>query len=481
MDNRQNIIMETYRKDGIRFVWADKFFHSAFYIAAVTLIGIVGFALSYELYAIYAVAASLMISWVFCRDLSPSFLAMAIISMIPLARYGQGDYFASMYYVVIFLVLAYIIRLFVHTPPKIRLGRFFIPTLAVAVAITLGGLLYDGLAGAFEMPAIYYVVALGFGMLLVNVILETNIPLDHPNGAVFFAKMAVGVGVMGIAMVIANYYKYFPLLNAPNIGAFTSKFQFGNNLSNLLLITMPLTFYLSTRIKKGGFIYFTLGVLQYFALVFSLSRGGIVFGTLVFPLVAGAAIVIAKKNRLQYILILVILLIGAVILTRELLAPIYLRLGDMLKVSGNEARVKLYQLAYQNFLEQPIFGKGLGYIGGRYYFPKPFCIYWYHSTVFQIIGSLGLVGVAAYIIQAIYRAAALIKAKTKFNLFVLFIIIGFGGYSLVNVGYFVPLPCMAILVHIFILVDRNNRLVKASAADAKKENLPRSNYIDIVK
>ena len=104
-----------------------------------------------------------------------------------------------------------------------------------------------------------------------------------------------------------------------------------------------------------------------------------------------------------------------------------------------------------------------------YYFPRSMCIYWYHSTLFQILGSLGLVGVIAYGIQAFYRGRALLKVKSRFNLFVFIAIIGFAGYSMVNVGYFIPLPNMATLIMIFIIVDRNNKYLNKNPKLLEKE------------
>jgi hypothetical protein len=87
-------------------------------------------------------------------------------------------------------------------------------------------------------------------------------------------------------------------------------------------------------------------------------------------------------------------------------------------------------------------------------------MYWYHSTIFQILGSLGIVGLIAYTYQEIVRIVTLLKVRSRFNLFTLLSLAGFAGYSMVNVGYFVPLPFVAMLVHMFIVVDRYNKILK---------------------
>ncbi|MDD4316332.1 MAG: hypothetical protein PHC84_04130, partial [Clostridia bacterium] len=144
---------------------AEKFFYSDIYIAIVTIIGALGFAFRLELYAIYAIALLGALNWVLCRDLMPSFLAMAIISMTPLSRYGEVGYFIpDILYVIAIIAPAGILRMIIF-PPKLTLGRFFVPTLAVAVAVTLGGLFSIKLKDYFAMPALYYTIALGVGMV----------------------------------------------------------------------------------------------------------------------------------------------------------------------------------------------------------------------------------------------------------------------------------------------------------------------------
>ena len=444
------------KTDNKIFLWGEKFFHSWWYIALVTLIGSIGFVFRFELITIYIIVSIAAVSWVLCEDMLPSFIAMCIISMTPLKRYGETGYFTDIYYVAVILGLALIIRLFFHRP-ELRTGRFFIPTLAVAIAITLGGLPQLNAQKFFSMPSIYYVAALGIGMVIINVILESTLP-EGKTYTDFFAKMTAGIGLMGIAMIISAYAETFEIIQSGS-REFVRYFQWGNNLSNMLLITMPFSFYMSLKNGKFSWAYFVLGILQFFALLLSLSRGGVIFGTLEFLVCIVLTLVFAKEKRKIYLFSAVLLTGLAALLLFLFLSPVIKSLGDSLTVSSDEARVKLYLLAWENFKKYPFFGTGLQYDGGLYYRPQPFCIYWYHSTIFQILGSLGIMGVIAYGIQSFYRLKALARVKDFFNIFTAVAIGGFAAYSIVNVGYFVPLPCMAILIQIFIILDRNNAYI----------------------
>ena len=440
---------------------ADKFFHSYFYIALVTLIGIIGFVFQIEIYSIYAIAIIASTSWVLIRDVTPSFIAMVILAMTPLARYGEVNYFDPLFYLPIILIIAYILHLIIF-PIKLKKGRFFLPTLAVAIAITIGGLFSISAKEYFSMPALYYVFSLGIGMLIIYFVLESDTPRNNNNLGIFFAKMMIGVGFMGIAMIISNYIKYGNLIYKSNFNVFISHFQWGNNLSNNLLISMPFAFYLSTKNKFPVF-YFCTGLTEYLALVLSLSRGGVLFSTIVLPFVLTAVFLsVKKKEKIKFAIALILVFGIAFSCFRILVTPLWENIFGIVEISSSESRVNLYKLAWENFKKFPIFGTGLAYKNELYYHPQAMCIYWYHSTIFQIIGSLGIVGIIAYGIQFYYRIKTLVEVKCKFNLFLFFAMMGFAGYSMVNVGYFIPFPCMVIVLQMFLIAERLNNLAKNS-------------------
>lgn len=441
----------------------DAFYHSSLYIALVTLIGIFGFVFKQEIVAIFIIGSLAAIGWIFVRDFTHTILSIIMISMVPLARYNQQVYFAPLYYLPIILIPALVLHI-INFPAKRQKAAFLIPTLAVAIAITLGGLFYLSADVYFSMPALYYVIGLGFGMLILYLFFNNRMTCENFMITEYFSKLMVGVGIMGICMVASKYIEIWDFVLTKNLLYLSRYFQWGNNLSNMLLIAMPFTFYLSTKGRRSV-IYFSIGILEFLAMLFTLSRGGMIFSTIEFPLLFISALILAKSDRKKLIVpSLICIGIGVIIVLK--LAP---QIINLTQVSGDEARVLMYTHAWESFLQYPIFGKGLAYNPGKYYYPKPMCIYWYHSTLFQIIGSLGAVGIAAYFIQFVYRAKALLKVQSKFNLFVIIAIIGFAGYSMVNVGYFVPFPCVLLLLIVFTIVDRYNKFLLSNENEMAKE------------
>ncbi len=472
-------------------------FYSPLYIAFITLSGIIGFVFQLEIYAILIVAFFVLLNLLFQRDVLPSFLNVSIIAMIPLARYGEVEYFTPLYrifnpwlpehlqdivsmseyslfinviaaFIIIGIVISFLLRLFIY-PLRLMKGRFFYATLFVAVAITLGGAFHLSLAEYFTFPALYYVFFLGIGMMIIYQTLENYIPHNKEAIIDYFAFMMLGIGIMGIAMVGSAYYENFEIIQHQGPGRL---FQWRNNLSNNLLLSMPFAFYLSLK-RRFSSIYLTIGILQFVVLVFSYSRGGIIFSTLVFPPLFLTTIALSKGERLKKLFVTLLVFAMIYVAFETWLVPFDEVLNNIInriQISSEESRARMFFQAIDRFMAYPIFGTGLA--KEVIYSPQPMAMEWYHSTVSQVIGSLGMVGIVAFLYQEIIRALTIFEVKARLNVFVLFSLIGFGGYSLVNVGYFVPLPFVYMVLVMFMVLHRHNKMLQHNAQLYHQEKLP---------
>ncbi len=431
----------------------ERFLYSYGYILLITAIGVIGFFTRQEREAIFLIAMMVSIQWVLVKDVLPSLIALMIIGMVPLAR-NEVDYFMPLFWALTYTVPAWLLHWIIY-PPKRQIGRFFLPTLTVAIAITLGGLFSPYYLNNFQGASLYYVIALGIGMVMIYLVVENDLPY-RKDATDYFAKMMIGVGIMGIAMVVSYYFHHWETI----VGSGPDRyFQWRNNLSNNLLLSMPFAFYLAAK-AKFPLVYYLLGTVQFIILVVSFSRGGMIFGTLVFPLLVATLFIVRPKWSLAFIVILGGVFTGLYFFAETYFAGFEATVASMIErvqISPDEARANLLRRAFENLRNYPLFGTGFGYTTAPYYNPKPMSMYWYHTTIGQVVGSLGIVGIVAYTFQAIVRTVTLIEKRILFNLFVAFSILGFGGYSMVNVGYFIPLPMVAVLTQMFILVERNNR------------------------
>lgn len=136
-----------------------------------------------------------------------------------------------------------------------------------------------------------------------------------------------------------------------------------------------------------------------------------------------------------------------------------------MQVNKSEARVRLWKEAVALFLKNPVFGGGIGYQGDNFNHQAA-SMYWFHSTVFQVIGSMGLVGVAAYAFLYIRKFKIIFAKKRLFNLFFLLSFLGYEAYQLVDASNFVPIPFVMLIVHMFAILEGTN------STEQGQEDLP---------
>ena len=105
----------------------------------------------------------------------------------------------------------------------------------------------------------------------------------------------------------------------------------------------------------------------------------------------------------------------------------------------------LYAEAWKLFCSHPFLGVGLGY-NGDHFAINTMQFYWFHSTLFQVLANMGVVGVLAYAFYYIARFRTLRKLRNPFNVFMLIAWLGFEGYSMMDTGTFVPFPTMALVL-----------------------------------
>ncbi len=439
------------------------FFHSYAYIALVVGIGAFGFAFSYEIEALYFLLVTVALSIALCRDFMPMLVGASVTGMVPLRFQGEAvETFLPLIPGGVILGAAFLFHL-IAFKPDFKFGTFFKPTLAVAVAMTLGGLFANPLRDNFTLPALYYVFFLGFGMLGIYVLLEAYLPRKE-DLAPYAAKMMVGVGVMGLVLFLSGIHEHLEVFMEEGPGRY---FQWRNNMTNFLLLSMPFSFYMAVT-RDNSIPYFVLGVLQYAALVLSHSRGGIIFGTAVFPFLLAFTLILSGEKRWRLIMTFALLLLALFftfealeIDSRTVLARTVERASD---IDSEEGRAVRYREAMEKFREAPLFGQGLADEGEHGEPGGPMTIHWYYSTLFQTLASLGLAGAAAYLYQAFVRVRTLLRFPGYFHAFLLIAVGGFAAYSMVNVGYYAPLPYMAMVLHLFMVLDRHNDRLQADEA-----------------
>lgn len=433
----------------------NKFFMSPWLFAFEFIVASLIIVLGKEVEGSLFFLGLMLVGLVFCDDLLFLLQTLCLASVFLTNCYDSADTFMPYIRYIPILVIAVAIH-FICYNKRIHVGRNFWGSIAVAVAVTLGGLGTIPLADYFSLTALYYVCGLGVGMLLVYIIAGTYI--EEKKDYDIFERFAAILYVMGLLCVfmVLRYHLTSETTFTEFLTVTPWSFQPQNNLSTMMMIAMPFPCYFALKNR----VHIHSLILIYAGIVFTGSRGGLIMGGIELLLCLAYLIYADKKLRWLYLAVgvvsvttVVMWLVGSFDLTdiKE-----YLFLHPV--TSEEESRVKLLRRMIEDFKSNPIFGRGLGYSGNSdIYNPVKGAMHWYHMMVPQVIGSLGLVGVAAYAYQFALRVRTVFVNTDAYKLVMG---LSYGGLLLmsqVNPGEFCPIPYTMIGVLIFLMLEKYDK------------------------
>lgn len=382
------------------------------------------------------------------KEFTPTFLHFNVMWMTLLKLYGAKPHdFFHVIPLLCVLVICFIAH-FVIYKKNFRSGKLLWAHIAVSVALIFGGLFSISAEAYFKPTALFYVLGLSVGMVAIYILGRSCIGADEGIDVMrIFTDSLFFIGVTGVIMTASAA---IPAL----LTGESYSIQWSNNLSAFMAFALPVPFYYAVKYERKV-LYFLTGVIFYLATFFTLSRGGMLYSTFIVAVSAIFSIVFCKSKKVSLILTAVsaaclIVAVCAVISKFDVLM-------EELHISPNEARVKMFKLAIANFKKFPVFGTGIGFYGD-FYHPQEGAMYWYHSTPFQIIGSMGTVGIIAYTYQFFVRLKVLLAGRNAINYALLIAFVGFELLALVNPGDFVPVPFVMNLTLMFAYVEYFNTL-----------------------
>lgn len=451
------------------------FAYSDIYLAVVAAIVTVAWAVKSAEFGFVALILFACVSLVLLDDIlpltAPIFYAMCMIFT------DQVDDFLFMWPTFIPLGVAVVIFV-VRNRSRVKLGKMVFPQLAVSVALLLGGA--GTIAASDYLRALPSVLFLGIGVLAIYILLYQFVKTDEKRDiGLFFCKMLMWFGVaVLVELIIVIVRSGQP---ASEWGHMYRDTGWGNenNIATILSLTAPMCFYLSTRYRHG-WAYVLMGVAQYVGIILSFSRGSILMGAITGPVCAIYALVKAVDRRIigiSYGVIIAAVLVGYFAVFDKVNDMFASLMGQGFGVSGRDL---LYAEAWDVFTAHPLIGAGVGYNGPNYDI-NTMQFYWFHSTLFQVLANMGIVGFATYAYYYVVRFGIVFKGiRNPLNVFMLIAWLGFEGYSMMDTGTFVPFPTMALIMTMTMLleftnkaapfrgeVDEYNRFFKRGAVKAK--------------
>ncbi len=401
-----------------------------------------------EVFGTMLMAAIVTFSIGLSNSMLPLFEGILLTTCFTIRCKLSYDAFYSLWWmaipIVIFLIL-YLLRY----PPRFKKGPLFGGILATSVAVTLGGLGSISAKEYFSPTSLFYVFLLGFGMLIVYMFFCSEIVIE--NEAEFanrFSKMMCIV-ILFLCVCLAEEYisRYAEFAANPGILAF----QWRNNGSTILMLAMPFPLYLSAK----KFPYFFLSILAYLAILCTGSRGGMIFGFVELVICFAVILALDKHNRIKIAIVAAIGIACGIVLLPYLINMLSYTLGRLLAPGENRIRLTLISRGLKDFLSNPAFGKGIGYMGNNdIHNNAKFTLCWYHCSPVQIIGSMGSVGVVAYIYLFSRRIKTFAKNLTFFGVIIFISYIGLELMSLVNPGIFSPFPYLVIATLYFVIIEK---------------------------
>ncbi len=177
---------------------------------------------------------------------------------------------------------------------------------------------------------------------------------------------------------------------------------------------IPANIYGFMRGKRPGISIVTALMVYAVALV-STSRNAMLFGTVYFVLCLVLSMFLGQRKRQMgkiMVAFSVFLFVFAIIFRAEISSVIELYMN---RGMGNNGRYALWERAFEEFLESPIFGKGFYTIDlttPNSFNKLPFDLVpdFAHNTVLELLGATGILGFIAY---SIYRIATLVIMTKK--------------------------------------------------------------------
>ena len=409
-----------------------------------------------EVWGVLSFALIISLLLVLCEDITVTTLPFLLACTFVLKCYNSFDTFIVFAPLGVIPVGAFLYHFIKYRKP-FKIGKSFFGVSAVAIAITAGGALFISPEDYFSGTSLFYIAGLGIGMVGTYLLMKSQFvernsySLRERLFAIFFIA-----GLFGTFMIGAHYVENFKALWE----AKTINIQWSNNLSTLMMFFLPIPFYYA--LTKNRFFIF-VGFLFYLAIVMTGSRGGLIMGGIEFALCCLYVSVYDKP--LRYV---TFLLCAAGLVFLAMNADAILRVfsfsGSSSIISEKEPRFQLMFRAVRDFLSNPLFGRGLGYTGNiDYYSPVKGAANWYHMMPFQIIGSLGLVGVAAYGYQFFGRVRLIFKKPSPSAFALGLSYAGILLMSMVNPGEFCPVPyeLLAVLLFIFLELENENQPTNA--------------------
>ncbi len=414
----------------------------AFYLLQ-TIIACLFVAFRTEKEGVLFFVALLCIILITCDDILPTTLPFLLVCAFSTNCYDSFGYFIRFAVYAPVVVSAFLFHYIVYFK-GFKSGESVTGICAVSIALLLGGI------GNFSfleyIKGSYYIFGLGLGMLASYYLMkaEFSVYRSYDIRTRFSVIMSL-LGCFCVALIGIGYIRRY-------LG-FSWEIQGGrpfspNNIATLLMFCMPFPVFLSKKKE----VWALASLLIFGGICLTYSRGGLIFGAVEFIVCLLYWVFIGGNQKKKLVFLAVVSAIAFIPLAIIVFSVVKDRFagGNFL---DSTRKAMLFE-AIERFIKNPVVGSGvlddtISYGG----YKKAGTMAWYHMMIPQIIGSMGLVGVIAYLFQGIRRGKMIFAKKSAWGFTLGISYLGILLMSQVNPGEFCPLPFELLTVLLFILQE----------------------------
>lgn len=387
----------------------DTYFHSLWFIFSIVLISLVGWQFKLAIYS-FSVVAVLSICILFVsKDLSPIVYVIACVTymfnFVPTTPEFIIAFCVTLVLVAVGLVYNYF-KFENDRNEKFKLDKHFWCGIVLTISMMLGGLFSEyygintivfGFTNVFPSLCVY---------LLVKNFCSTN------KFEILFRFCLTFVMLISLEMVL-QYSQAQDIISFMQNKRITVSVGEINLPAIMMGGAIPV-FMLKGLNSKHSNAMLILSAITYVFILFTFCRGSILFGGIMF-FVSFIIVLVKTEKKKQFFICSGTM---AVIAICVVVVAYNFGVFDKIIQKGldDNGRYELWQLAWDEFLKNPFFGvgfKGVDTYGFDYTM--------FHSLPFQIIGSMGIVGIVASAIFFVDRYSVLYK---NFNVQTVLMVLG---------------------------------------------------------
>ena len=463
-----------------------RFLYTPYFLAVLGLIVVLCWALHATVVALAILLALFGLITVMVRDATPSL--MVFLSLYFTFSPGYHTLAGNEWMIfLLFIPVAAIVAHCVIYRPRLRIRGYGVAVAVVTLPWVLQGL---GRRIAYSVQSVLplgftwlaYAVVVGLGLLYWLLYLYFDAACQGPVG--LRDAMLRFMLYAAIVVVVENIINVGTLMhNGKSLMViFTQKWiDLGwgvhNQVASFYSLSIPITLYFAYRWRQWGWLATLLALVQYALMLLTYARGPMVFVTLAMPVMLGILLVRSPRNaRLGHGIVVGVAVLAVVAVGIAKAPQVADALAKVLdKGLGNNGRFTIYGEAWQTFVQYPIFGGGFDIyyytdaladsVGGVANLPfghlsnlRAGIPYYFHSTFFQIIAAFGALGLVAYLYQFAYRYTLVTRGlkKDMARLFVLFSMVLFDLYGLIDTCFFSPVMHFMVLLLTLSLDKEDN-------------------------